>query len=194
MDGFRTFKKIWNIFTFVLIGVVVLLAIALGGIRLIGLQPYTVLSGSMEPEYPVGSLIYVKKVDCTKLKEGDVITFMLNDDTVATHRIIEVLPDETDPSVVRFFTKGDANDNADSTSIHSNNVIGTPVFKIPYLGYVADYIRNPPGTYVAIACGALLILFAFLPDLLAPSEPKKDSSEPKKDSSEPNEGADSPTA
>ena len=86
----------------------VLLAIALVGARLFGFKVFTVLSGSMEPKYPVGSLIYVKKVDYTTLKSGDVITFMLDENTVATHRIVEVVPDQEDPSVIRFRTKGDA--------------------------------------------------------------------------------------
>ena len=100
-----TIKRIWNIFTTVLVVAAVLLAAALAGVRLLGFQVFTVLSGSMEPEYPVGSLIYVKEVDYTQLKPRDVITFMLGENTIATHRITEVLIDENDPTVRRFFTK-----------------------------------------------------------------------------------------
>ena len=45
-------------------------------------------------------------------------------------------------------------------------MIGSPIFTIPYLGYFAEYIQHPPGTYVAIAVGAMLLLIVFLPDLL----------------------------
>lgn len=106
-------KKIWNRITSVIVVAVVVLALLLVGVRLIGLQVFTVLSGSMEPDYPVGSLIYVKKVDASELEVGDVITFMLDEDTVATHRIVKVLEDENDPTVLRFRTKGDANDTED---------------------------------------------------------------------------------
>ena len=41
------------------------------------------------------------------------------------------------------------------------------MFTIPYLGYVADYIQHPPGMYVAISAGAILLLLVFLPDLFA---------------------------
>ena len=58
----------------------VILAVALVGVRLVGLQVFTVLSGSMEPTYHVGSLIYVKDVDYKELEAGDVITFMLDED------------------------------------------------------------------------------------------------------------------
>lgn len=158
-------KKIWDIITTVLVGIVVLLAVLLVGARVIGLQVFTVLSGSMEPAYHTGSLIYVKEVDTFDLEAGDVITFMMNEDTVATHRIVEVVPDETDSSVIRFRTKGDANNVEDGSLVHYKNVIGTPVFTIPYLGYVASYIQKPPGMYVAIAVGAILMMLVFLPDL-----------------------------
>ena len=159
-------KKIWNVFTTILVVLVVILALLLVGARLFGLQVFTVLSGSMEPTYHTGSLIYVKKVDPFQLEAGDVITFMLDEDTVATHRIVGVVPDEEDPSVIRYRTKGDANDAVDGGLVHYKNVIGTPVFTIPYLGYVASYIQQPPGTYVAISAGAIILLLMFVPDIL----------------------------
>ena len=168
----KTVKKIWNWLTTVLVVLVVILAILLVGARLVGLQVFTVLSGSMEPTYHVGSLIYVKKVDPFQLKSGDVITFMLDEDTVATHRVVEVVPDEEDASVIRFRTKGDANEAEDGSLVHYRNVIGTPVFTIPKLGYLANYIQHPPGTYVAISAGAILLLLVFIPDLF--SDDKKE--------------------
>lgn len=169
----NAFKKFWNIFSTVLVALVVALAIALVGVRLVGLKPFAVLSGSMEPTYHVGSLIYVKSVDYKQLQPGDPITFMISQDTVATHRITEVLVDEEDPDTIRYFTKGDANDTPDGSSVHYKNVIGKPVFSIPYLGYVSNYIQKPPGMYAAIAVGALLILLVFLPDVFAPEEEEK---------------------
>ena len=169
----RTFKKIWKCITSVLVALVVIVALLLVGARLIGLQVFTVLSGSMEPTYHVGSLIYVKDVDPFELESGDVITFMLDENTVATHRIVEVVPDEEDDSVVRFRTKGDANDSVDGSLVHYKNVIGSPVFTIPQLGYAVSYIQNPPGTYVAISAGAILLLLVFLPDLFDGDKKKK---------------------
>ena len=169
----RTFKKIWKCITSVLVALVVIIALLLVGARLFGLQVFTVLSGSMEPVYHVGSLIYVKDVDPFELESGDVITFMLDENTVATHRIVEVVPDEEDDSVVRFRTKGDANENVDGSLVHYKNVIGSPVFTIPYLGYAVSYIQNPPGTYVAISAGAILLLLVFLPDLFGDDKKKK---------------------
>lgn len=166
-------KKIGNVVTTVLVVAVVLLAIALAGVRLFGLQVYTVLSGSMEPAYHVGALLYDKKVDPAQLRPGDVITFMLDEETIVTHRIVEVVPDEEDPSVIRFRTKGDANAAEDGSLVHYKNVLGTPVFTIPKLGYFANFVQQPPGLYVAIAFGAVLVLLAFLPDLLDDDKKKK---------------------
>lgn len=160
-------KIVWNWISGVLVGIVVLLAIALVGVRMVGLEPYVVLSGSMEPTYHVGSLIYVKSVDYKELQVGDPITYMISQDTVVTHRIIEVLVDEEDPDTIRYFTQGDANSVADGASVHYKNIIGKPVFSIPYLGYFSNYIQNPPGTYIAIAVGAILILLVFLPDIFS---------------------------
>ena len=161
----HSFKKVWNVVSTVLVVLVVLLAVALVGVRLVGLNTYVVLSGSMEPTYHTGSLLYVKSVDPQDLQVGDPITFMLNEDTVATHRIIEILPDQEDSSVLRFRTKGDANEAEDARLVHYKNVIGTPVFSIPYLGYATNYIQHPPGMYVAISAGAILLLLMFLPDM-----------------------------
>jgi len=174
-------KKIWNGLTTLIVALVVLLAIVLVGVRLVGLQVFTVLSGSMEPVYHVGSLIYVKETDYRQLEAGDVITFMVDENTVATHRIVEVVPDEQDSSTLRYRTKGDANESEDGALVHYKNIIGSPVFTIPYLGYVANYIQNPPGMYIAIAAGAILILLVFLPDLFADgSKEPQDASGKKK--------------
>lgn len=166
-------KKICSVLSTVLVVVAVLLAVALVGVRVVGYTPYTILSGSMEPTYHVGSLIYVKKVDTSTLEVGDPITFALSEDTIATHRIVEVVPDEEDASVIRFRTKGDANETVDGALVHYKNVLGKPVFTIPYLGYVADYIQHPPGMYTAIAAGVILLLLVFVPDMFDDEKKKK---------------------
>lgn len=169
-----TVKRLWSIITTLLVIAVVIMAILIVGVKLVGIQPYAVLSGSMEPTYPVGSLIYDKKVDASTLQEGDVITFMISEDMVATHRIVAIVPDEEYPSVLRFQTKGDANADPDAGLVHYKNVVGTPVFKIPMLGYVAEFVKRPPGLYIAIAVAALLLLLEFLPDLIFPDEEEEE--------------------
>lgn len=163
----RSVIKVWNTVSTVIVVLAVILAVLLAGVRIFGLQVFAVLSGSMEPTYHTGSLIYVKKTDPFEIKEGQPITFMLNEDTIATHRVVGIVPDEDDPSVIRFRTKGDANEAEDGGLVHYRNVIGTPVFTVPYLGFVSSYIQQPPGLYIALCVGALLLLFIFIPDIFS---------------------------
>lgn len=160
-------KKIFDIVTTVLVTLVVVLALLLVGARVVGLRVFTVLSGSMEPTYSPGDLIYVRSIDAEdvaqEVKAGMPLTFVLNEDlVVATHRVVEV-----DLENQHIYTKGDANDTTDASPVRFENVIGTPVFSIPWLGYVSSYIQSPPGSYIAIAGGAILLILVFLPDLFS---------------------------
>ncbi len=59
----KSVKTILKISSYGMIALLLLLVFLLAGVRLLGLEIYTVLSPSMEPNYPTGSLIYVKDVD-----------------------------------------------------------------------------------------------------------------------------------
>lgn len=167
-----TLKKIWNIASTVLVVLMVLCAVFLMGSRLMGYRVFTVISGSMEPQYSVGDLIYVKAVDVNTIQVGDPITFVLNEDlVVATHRVVEI-----DAENQRFYTKGDANEIVDNEPVHFNNVIGVPQFSIPKLGYVSDFIQNPPGMYITLAVGSVLIILVFLPDMLRKKQAPQEAS------------------
>lgn len=162
-------KKVWDIISTIVVILVVVIAMLLVGVRIFGLRPFTVLSGSMEPTYHTGSLIYVKEVDPSEVQVGDPITFVLNEDlVVATHRVVEI-----DEENQYFYTKGDANDAVDGSPVHFNNLIGVPVFTIPGLGYVANYIQNPPGMYIAIALVAILLIFVVLSFFVDDEDGKK---------------------
>lgn len=159
-------RKVWNGITSVLVVLAIAAAVMLVGVRLFGIHPYTVLSGSMEPEYHVGSLIYVKSIDPMELKVNDPVTYQLQSGTVVTHRIVEVIPDGEEPNVVRFVTKGDANDHPDGELLHCNNVIGKPVFSIPLLGYAAHFLQGEAGRFLSIGICMVIIALILLPDLL----------------------------
>ena len=168
-----TISKIWGVVSTVLVILVVLVAVFLMGSRILGFRVFNVISGSMEPTYSVGDLLYVKTVDPDSVKVGDPITFVLNEDlVVATHRVVAV-----DRENRQFVTKGDANETEDANPVHFNNLVGVPVFAIPLLGYVSAYIQNPPGMYVAIALGVALLAVVFLPDLLSKKKEKEEPQE-----------------
>lgn len=159
----NTFKKIWNVTSTALVVLIVVCAVFLMGSRLLGYQVYTVLSGSMEPAYNVGDLLYVKSVkSVSDIKVGDAISFVLNEDlVVATHRVVRI-----DAQKQQLYTKGDANEIEDNDPVYFKNVIGVVRFSVPMLGYVSDFVQNPPGMYITVAAGAVLIVLVFLPDLL----------------------------
>lgn len=163
-------KRIWNWVNVVLIGLAVLLAIALVGVRLVGLDIYVVLSGSMEPEYKTGSVIYVKEINPEDLEVCDVITYQLDGGTIVTHRIVGIT--EIDGQTA-FHTKGDANEMEDAAAVLASQIMGTPVFTIPYLGYLVKYIQSTSGRYATIAMGATLLLLVLLPDILFGEDEKK---------------------
>ena len=159
-------KKVFSVISTIIVAIAVIVAVGLVVASLTGIRFFTILSGSMEPLYSAGDMVVVKKVETDTLKVGDVITFMLNENTVVTHRIVEVVPDEMEEGVVRFRTKGDANNVEDGGLVHCKNVIGVPVVGVAKLGYAVNYIQHPPGLYIALGVAAALVLIAFLPDII----------------------------
>ncbi len=120
-----------------------------------GFQIYEVLTGSMEPTYPVGSVVYVKAADVSEVQEGDAITYTLgeNAEYVMTHRVTQIRLEEQ-----VFVTKGDANEAEDIDPVQFDRLIGKPVFCIPYLGFVSDYFHTANGKAVC----ACIFIAAFL--------------------------------
>lgn len=171
-DLFKAAKKIINTLSTLLIVLVFIMAFLIAGVRLIGYTPYTVLSGSMEPTFHVGSLIYVKEVDPTTLKVGDPLTFTFSNGTIVTHKIIEVI-EADNPSQLQFRTQGEANNTPDGEPVTVNRIIGKPAFTIPYLGFVSHFVQNPPGTYITVCFCVAILIFTFLPDFIPEEKDKK---------------------
>ena len=106
---------------------------------LLNYHPLVVLSGSMEPTYKVGSLIYYKSRN--NYKENDPITFSLHNNIV-THRIVKIIDNE-------YTTKGDANESPDLETITIDNIKGKVCrISIPYIGYYLKYLND--NTYLVI--------------------------------------------
>ena len=159
----HTLKNIWNVVTWAMVAVFALGAFALVGVRALGLTPYAVLSGSMEPTYPVGSLLYVKSGTPEEVQVGDPITFLFDagSGTVATHRVISI-----DSQARTFQTQGDANLTPDGAPVPFDRLIGKPVLAIPQLGVFSQWISTPPGLYAGVTAGAVILILALMPGLL----------------------------
>ena len=159
-----------------LVCTILILAVVLGLLlavpQLLGLQICTVHSDDM-PDYPSGSLLYVREVDPTALDNGDVITYMISQEEVKTHRIAGVVTEEGDASEIRFRTKGDANAGEDPTLVYYRNVLGIPVMAIPVLGHAADFFTTTVGLCTAVAAGIVWLLLVLLPLFSRGKKPQK---------------------
>ena len=142
-------KALSNILVFLLVAVVGAYGIAFA----MGIHPFIVKSGSMEPVIHTGSLCFVDtKVSFDEVKVGDIIAFETSLGDFVTHRAITVEDDAIE-------TKGDANDVSDGFSTTRENYIGINKFSIPYLGYAAAYMQQPAGK--AMVGVVILALIAF---------------------------------
>ena len=112
----------------------------------LGFHPYIVLSGSMEPAIPTGSIVFIDTHDQTP-DVSDVITYQNGGQNV-THRVVQVLENGTS------VTKGDANDMPDPSPVSPGQIIGIVKGYIPWLGYGICRIRSSAG----ILC-LLVLLF-----------------------------------
>ena len=99
----------------------------------VGISVDVVLSGSMEPQIRTGGLVFTD----TRMQDpeiGDIITYRIRDRRV-THRVVR--KEGTD-----LITKGDANEGEDLIPVNAEQMIGTVIFTIPFLGYLADFIKR----------------------------------------------------
>ena len=119
-----------------------------------GKHPVVVLSGSMEPTYKVGSVIYYKKVSEKELKEEDVITFNIDNKTIS-HRIVSI-----DKGLIE--TKGDANNTSDIHKIRYENIKGKEGnISIPYVGYYIKIVNDNLTLVVIVTVIILVSEFLF---------------------------------
>ena len=95
--------------------------------RIIGMRVYAVATGSMEPAYAVGSLVFTKTIETETIKVGDCITYQFGSETI-THRVVRI-------ENKSFITQGDKNQFEDPPVAYSNLIGKTAEFSLPFLGY-----------------------------------------------------------
>ncbi|GAA1424541.1 hypothetical protein GCM10009640_20980 [Agrococcus citreus] len=131
--------------------------VAVGVPAVTGSTPLSILTGSMTPTLPPGTLVVVKPTPVAEIQLGEVITFQLESGqpTLVTHRVIARSTDSASGEV-RFTTQGDANDVADAAQVMPVQVQGTVWYSIPYLGWANQWVNGPAREWlVPIAAGAL---------------------------------------
>lgn len=161
-------KKICNFLSTIVLVVLLAAAAVILVPMLLGYKEMAVLSGSMEPTIPVGSLVYVKPVEASELEAGDVCTYYLSDgETFVTHRVMSI-----DPDAQTLVTQGDANEDPDG-DIQFSQVYGRSDFHLPYLGIAIQNIRTPVGIMSICGVVMLVILLNFIPAIIDAAEDEK---------------------
>ena len=157
-SGEKTTAWWWvkTIASWTLLGVAVAALAALVVIpRVTGSTAYTVLTGSMEPKYPPGTLIVAKPTPGDQIEPGDVITFQpeSGNPAVVTHRVVSVFYSADGQR--QFITKGDAN-NATDQPLIAEQIRGKKLYAVPYLGRVNTLISGSSrSVLVFVIAGAL---------------------------------------
>jgi signal peptidase len=128
--------------------------------RLGGATPYSILTGSMRPDLPPGTLVVVRPVDPTDIGIGTVITYQLHsgDPTVVTHRVVAVRT--TLDGELELQTQGDANDVPDEEWVRPEQVRGELWYAVPVLGRLNNVLNGDERQLLVYAAAAGLGLYA----------------------------------
>ena len=149
--------------TILLIGIIIL-CVPVTVPKALGYQVYKVVSGSMEPAIPTGSLVFIKGMEASEVEAEDVIAFYggPGSNSIITHRVVEnrVIMGE-------FVTKGDANEDVDMNPVDYNEFIGKVSFSIPAFGVAAQILTSGEGKIAAAGVIVLAVLLHVLADVLA---------------------------
>ncbi|MGH3435639.1 MAG: signal peptidase I [Sciscionella sp.] len=164
------FRRAFGAFVSALGGIVVAAIVALVlALTLVpavgGGHTLTVLSGSMVPALPVGSVVVDRPIPAASLQVGDVVTYATTDEVsgapiLITHRIVAIHAGAT---ATVFTTKGDANNVADDRPVAASQIRGKLWYHIPYIGTVRNVVDSRNGLLliggVVLLVGAIWMLY-----------------------------------
>ena len=188
--GKKILSFVGNIMFYVIL-IVVVAGVALFGLQEEGAPPrningysvMTVLTGSMYPTLPIGTLLVMGPVEDNDVQVGDIITFIRNDRRTITHRVEEVIPNFLDGRP-GFVTKGDAVATKDPEIVRAENVIGQILWSNYFLGQVVVFIQS---NVMMVVMGAVMIgalIFVVKKFFLAPSDWDYDEDEDEEEEDE----------
>lgn len=128
---------------------------------LFGYKMFIVNTDSMaKTDFDAGDLIFVKEVDPSTLKEGDIITFLSQNTTsfgkTLSHKIRAVTTDASgNPG---FITYGTTTDTDDETVVTYHYIMGQYQFSIPKLGTFFNFLKTTPGYFLCIFLPFMLLI------------------------------------
>lgn len=151
---FGTIARSTLITTAAVVGAITIVIVAICLIT--GVRPAIVVSGSMSPTIPTGSMTFAREIPVSEVQVGDIVTVdRVIGSGLVTHRVIDIT--EAD-GATELLLQGDANDAPDPAP-YPVRTVGEVVFHVPWLGTAAAVIRTPLGlTSVALLVIAFMIL------------------------------------
>lgn len=139
-----------------------------GYVTIVGCSVFHVVSGSMEPEIPVGALIISKKTEIEDIEVGDIISFRSLEaymqGSIVTHRVVEIHKKDGDLALV---TQGDANNAMDAYYVTRENLIGRIIYHTPDGNFVTSlygFLTNKAGFFVVVIVPVILLTATILQD------------------------------
>ena len=123
--------------------------------------PFVVLSGSMEPAVPTGSVVFVSPKPFG-YAVGDIITFNRGGKDYTTHRV-SGLVDES--GQIAYQTQGDANNAPDPQTVAKKDIKGAVILTVPYIGYAVSQTKTPYGFILLIIIPSTIIIYEELKSL-----------------------------
>ena len=162
----HTQSRVWRVAVWVvMLGLVAVLVAAVVVPRAAGATPYTVLTGSMAPAYPPGTVVVARPVPFDDISVGDVITYQIRsgEPEVVTHRVVAVGSTLGGVSERTLTTQGDANDVPDQDPVSAEQVRGRIWYSIPVVGHLTSQI-TPDRREVAMsaAVGGLFLYAGYM--------------------------------
>jgi signal peptidase len=137
------------------------LAVAVIGVPFAtGSVPLSVLTGSMTPAYPPGTLVIVRPVEPADIRIGDPITYQIQPGRpeLVTHRVVAISSSNGDRS---YTTQGDSNDLADASPVVPDQVMGRVWYSVPYLGYINTMVGANRSWLVPLLAVALFLFAGY---------------------------------
>lgn len=149
----------------VILGIALVVTVAVLVPRIGDATPYAVLTGSMRPDYPPGTLVVVRPVAPEEVGVGDVVTYQLasGEQVVVTHRVVAVSANLAGERM--FITQGDANEVPDEEPVRPVQLRGRLWYSVPYVGHLTRLLTARErqlatyGAAGALGCYAI-VMFA----------------------------------
>jgi len=150
--GMKITNLVLTVTVMILIPFMVFMLVSSKTDKIGGIKSFVVLSGSMEPKLPVGSVIFT--LPRASYDAGDIVSYY-RDGNIVTHRIVDKKIAETG---ITYITKGDANKLDDTEQLMKSQIIGKQVFVIPYIGKLTSFLFTQIGFFAFIIFPIVLFI------------------------------------